>query len=484
MASRSRGFRAGFRLRLTIHPGWLRATARLLLSVAILSCLALHRTRAQDSTSNGSITLEQAVRMALQQNPAFQTSIDEADAARARLKHVQSAWYPRLDFQQNFTRGNNPVYVFGTKLTQRQFSAADFALNNLNTPTPLDNFQTRLDGQWRLFDSGETLLHQRSAKRLVTAADFATEQARQDLILEIVKSYYGVLVLKENAKAADEALKTAEASAQRMQTMHRAGLLVDSDLLSAQVFVSQMKDRQIRATNDLVMAEMQLARQTGEALDSPQEPAGNLADPLMPTKTIQEWMQIALEQRPGLRAAQLQETAMGEERKAAKAEFGPKVALFGGAERDALTLGGPSGSNWTAGARLDFNVFAGGAQKARVAEATANANKAQHEVEWFRSGVQMEVRRAYLDGNAAVQRAVAARDSAQQAKESLRIVENRYDAGLTTVTELLRAQTAQLDATTLYLAALQDWQVAQAQLQRAAGVLTLESTLITGAGKP
>ena len=49
---------------------------------------------------------------------------------------------------------------------------------------------------------------------------------------------------------------------------------------------------------------------------------------------------------------------------------------------------------------------------------------------------------------------------------------------------LLRAQTAQLDATTGYLAALQDWQVAGAQLERAAGVLTPESALITGAGRP
>jgi outer membrane protein TolC len=193
---------------------------------------------------------------------------------------------------------------------------------------------------------------------------------------------------------------------------------------------------------------------------------------------------MALEQRPALRAAQLQETAMGDETKAAKAEFGPKIGLFGSAERDAMALGGPSGTNWTAGARLDFNIFAGGAQKARVAEAAANANKAKHNVEWFRSGVQMEVRKAYLDGNAAAQRAASARDAAEQAKESLRIVQNRYETGLTTVTELLRAQTAQLDATTGYLAALQDWQVARAQLERAAGVLTPESALITGAGQP
>lgn len=456
----------------------------LLVTAVILSGVIAPLSQAQENPASGPITLEQAVQMALQHNPAFQTSTDEADAARARLKQVQSAWYPRFDFHQDFTRGNNPVYVFGTKLTQRQFSNADFALNNLNTPTPLDNFQTRVDGQWRLFDSGQTLFHQRSAKRLVSATDFETEQARQDLILEIVRNYYGVLVLKESGKAADEAVKTAEASAERMRTMHQAGLVVDSDFLSARVFVSQMKDRQIRAQNDLALAEMQLAREMGMALDAPAVPAASLSEPGMTAKNIEQWIRTAMEQRPGLRAAQLQETAMGDETKAAKAEFGPKMSVFGSAERDAMTLGGPSGTNWTAGARLDFNVFAGGAQKAHVAEALANANKAKHNVEWLRSGVQMEVRKAFLDGNAAEQRAVAARDAAEQAKESLRIIENRYQTGLTTVTELLRAQTAQLDARSGYLAALLDWQVARAQLERAAGVLTPESALIAGAGQP
>ncbi len=467
-----------------MNQGWSVIPARRRAIVVILFLALASLARAQEKTTAQTLTLEQAVRMALQQNPAFRASSDEAEATRARLKQTQSAWYPRFDFHQDFTRGDNPVYVFGTKLTQRQFSSADFALNSLNTPAPLDNFQTRIDGQWMLFDSRQTQFHQRSAKRLVTAADFETEQARQDLILKVLQGYYGVLVLKENVKAAGEALKTAESSAQRMESMHKAGLLVDSDLLSAKVFVSQMKDRQIRAENDLALAAMQLAREMGMPLDAPADLAATLAEPEIPAKTIDEWTHIALEQRPALRAAQLQETAMSDETKAAKAEFGPKLWLFGSAERDALTLGGPSGTNWTAGARLDFNIFAGGAQKARVAEAAANANKAKHNVDWFRSGVQMEVRKAYLDGNAAAQRTESARDAADQAKESLRIIQNRYEAGLTTVTELLRAQTALLDATTGYLAALQDWQVARAQLERAAGVLTPESALITGAGQP
>jgi len=453
-------------------------------TVALALVLFLLPSLALPQDSSHSITLPQAIAAALKQNPAFQESADDFRAARARLQQRQSAWYPRLDFRQDFTRGNNPVYVFGTKLTQRRFSNADFALNSLNTPTPLDNFQTRLDAYWRLFDSGQTLFHQRSATRLVTAADFETEQARQDLILETVRSYYGVLVMQENTKAADQAVKTAEESARRMENMHAAGLLVDSDLLSAKVFLSQMKDRQLRAQNDLALAQMRLARQMGATLDSAFAPSDTLQQPAVISKSVDEWLRTALAERPALRAAQLQQIAMSEETKAAKAEFGPKIALFGSTERDALTLGGPSGTNWTAGARLDFNLFAGGAQKARLAEATANEDKARHSVEWFRSGIQMEVRKAYLDTASAAQRATAAHDSADQAKESLRIIQNRYDAGLTSITELLRAQSAHLDAITIYLAALQDWQVARAQLERAAGVLTPDSPLITGASQP
>ena len=296
---------------------------RMLVGAAILLTSVAQLAPGQEAATQP-LTLEQAVRSALKQNPDFQESADEADAAHARLKLVQSAWYPRFDFHQNFTRGNNPVYVFGTKLTQRQFSANDFQLNSLNTPLPLDNFQTRFDGRWRLFDSGETLFHQRSARKLVTAADFETEQARQDLILEVVRSYYGVLVLQENLRAADEAVKTAEASVQRMGTMHKAGIIVDSDLLSANVFLAQMKDRQIRAQNDLALANMRLARGMGLPVDAPTQLSQTLTEPGTSQNTIEDWIKTALDHRPALRAAQLQQDAIEQERKSSQSGVWPQ----------------------------------------------------------------------------------------------------------------------------------------------------------------
>jgi len=451
-------------------------TIGVVLFLVLLSALS---ARGQEA-----VTLEQAVRTALEQNPALRASGDAADAARARTRQAQAAWLPRIDFVQGFTRGNNPVYVFGTLLTQRQFTQANFALAGLNAPTPLDNFQTRLEGQMTLFDSGQRRLRVIGARRLETAADFETEQARQDLILRVVRAYYGVLVARENLEAAREALRTAEANEQRVQKLVEAGLVVNSDLLSAQVFRAQMKEREIRAQNDLQLARMMLGHEMGLGPGALREPAGTLAEPPASMLTLEEWEGAALTDRPALRAAELQHEAAAKGRDLAKAQFGPRLGLFANVERDAETLGGPSGTNWTAGARLEWNIFAGGADRYRLAEAKAREDQAANQLEWFRSGVRLEVRQAYLETVAAQQRATAARDAVEQARESLRIIQNRYQAGLTTVTELLRAESAQLDARTSYLSALHDWQTARAQLERAAGGLTQESTLITGTVTP
>ncbi len=455
---------------------------RFWLSVVLLSaCASMVRGQSVPETraeARERLTLAQAVQLALEKNPALRAVEDEASAARARVGQAQAGWYPRIDFAQGFTRGNNPVYVFGTLLTQRRFTAANFALSSLNAPRPLDNFQSRLDGQMLLFDSGRTLLRARGARRRATAADYQTEQARQDLILNVVRAYYGVMVARENLAAAREALRAAEANERRARTLEKAGLVVASDRLSAQVFRAQMKDRAIRAENGLELARMVLARELGLGPGELREPAETLAEPLAPAKTLAEWEQAALASRPALRAAEMQHEAAASGRQLAKAEFGPKLELFADFERDALTLGGSSGTNWTTGARLEFNLFSGGADRYRLAEAQARERQAGHQLEWFRSGVRLEVRQAYLDTVAAVERAAAAREAVEQARESLHIIQNRYETGLTTLTELLRAQTAQLEARTGYLAALQDWQVARAQLERAAGGLTVDSELI------
>ena len=335
-----------------------------------------------------------------------------------------------------------------------------------------------------LYDSRRTRLQVQEALKERTAADWETEQARQDLILRVVVAYDDVLLADQNVRAAEEALRSAEANSEQVRNLHQAGQVVDSDLLSAQVFLSQIRTRDIQAKNRLALAQLSFSRELGLGLDDLRQPAGTLAERPLVEKTAPEWEQSALGHRPALRMAQLHAQASADQQSRAKAEFGPKLGLFADLERDAATLGGPSGTNWNAGARLELNLLAGGADRYRLVEAQAGKRQADRQLDWVESGVRLEVRQALLDLEAARARAQAARDAVEQARESLRIVQNRYTAGLTTVTELLRAQTAQLDIQTDYLAALHDWHVATARLEHAAGLLTLDSDVIRGAEAP
>lgn len=429
------------------------------------------------------VTLQRAVEIALERNPALAAVEEETAAAKARLGQARSARSPRLDFSQGFTRGNNQVYVFGTLLTQKQFSAADFALSRLNAPQPLDNFQTRLDARATLFDFGRTRSLIAGAKRMTTAAEFRAMQARQDLILRVVQAYSAALVARRNLDAAREALRTAESSERQVEALEQAGMVVSADPLSAQVFRAQMRDRELRMGNALHLSLLALGRELGAA---PQgsvssvlpEPSEELREPSAAAMTLAEWEAAALKERPALRAAELEQEAAASGRDLAKAEFGPRLTAFGDLEHNAETFGGPAGGNWTVGARLDLNLFAGGETRYRVAEAQARERQGAKNLEWLRSGVRLEVQQAWFDAQSAAERAAAARDAVSQARESLRIVQSRYDAGLVTITELLRAQAAQLESSAAQVAALGDWQSARAQLERAAGRMTTGSALL------
>ena len=110
------------------------------------------------------LTLQQAVALSLQKNPSIHAADAYAEAVRQSVDVAKAGRYPRLDFSEGFTRSNNPVYVFGSLLTQRQFTANDFALNFLNTPPPLDIFHTQFTASVPLYDAGETRHKTRDAR--------------------------------------------------------------------------------------------------------------------------------------------------------------------------------------------------------------------------------------------------------------------------------------------------------------------------------
>ena len=109
-------------------------------SLAVL--VVLGTSLAQQLAEPTPLTLRQAVQIAIEKNPLRKAAIADTKVASADVREARSFLMPHLSFSETATRGNDPVYVFGSKLRQQRFTAADFALNQLNSPEPFGNFTT------------------------------------------------------------------------------------------------------------------------------------------------------------------------------------------------------------------------------------------------------------------------------------------------------------------------------------------------------
>jgi len=103
-------------------------------------------TTALAQNSPAPLTLHDAAKIALEKNPLRKATLADTKASTAEVREAQSFLLPHVTFSEQATRGNDPVYVFGSKLRQQRFTTNDFALNKLNTPSPLGNFTTRFGG--------------------------------------------------------------------------------------------------------------------------------------------------------------------------------------------------------------------------------------------------------------------------------------------------------------------------------------------------
>ena len=424
------------------------------------------------------LSLQQAVAIALERNPQHKAALAETRIAKADVKDAQSFFFPRITFSEAATRSNDPVYVFGTRLRQSRFTAADFALNQLNNPEPIGNFATRLGTQWNVFDSFSTKFNARRAKELNSAAAERLARADQLTAFRVVQSYYGVLLAERQAELAEHAASTAQAVVDQSRTRFEAGTTVESDYLSAQVDLASRQQEFVRARNTLALAVAELDVAMGVAAEHTYRLTSELGERTLPAVTLTDSDILALKQRSDLKEITATVRASDAGLQAARSSFGPRINVFASGELDNISPFGNGGSNWAAGAELQIDLFSGGQKSASVARARANVDRMQALKQAAKDGIRLEVRRAYYDYDSARQMLSVTKAAIAQAEEGLRIVSNRYRAGMNTITDLLRAEDAARNARTNYWQAIYHYFVSYASLELATGSLNSQSPVV------
>jgi len=413
------------------------------------------------------LTLPEAITRAQAANPDARAAEVAERLAAARLTQARAGYLPSVDVTESWQRGNQPVFVFSSLLSQRQFAASNFAIDALNHPEAVNNLRLGITIDQAVFDPS-TRAGVRAATLGREVATTSRAVVAQDLALAVTGAYGAVLAADAAGRAAAATLEAATADLEIARNRRDAGRVTDADVLRIEVFLARAREQQIRSTADATIARARLNQLMGEPLDATFTFDDTPAPEAMAATDLPALEAEAVNARADLKLSALQEQLAAAAVDAARANFLPRVYAQGGYEANGGTWGSRA-SSWMAGAVARVNLFRGFADQARLAEARHAQSLRAIDREKADTAARLDVRMAVARLEAARAAEGVGRSAVTQARESHRIVRDRYDGGLADVAALLAAAEAVQQAEARHAAARVDVTVAAATLSRALG---------------
>ena len=429
--------------------------------------------RSMAETNPSTLALSDAIETALAQNPEVNAARFEVDAASARITQARSGMLPELSVSESYNRTTSPLWVFGTRLNQSAITAQDFNPERLNDPDAIDNFKTALSLSWNVFDGGQTWIGTQQARENREAGQLALARKEQEIIGRTAATYIGCLLAEENRKVVEHSLKTAQAQLKVTEDRERSGLAVKSDVLRANVRISDLIQQKLQAESRIKISLAALGSIMGnpEAVPETVRLEGSFQKCVPTRGNLEEWIQKALEQRPDLKQLKIQEEVAGRQVKRERAARYPSLFLQGNYEVNSEDFS-DNADHYTVGAAMELKLYSGHRISGRTAEARAVLSRIKAMRYGMELAVRMETQKAFYDAQSSWQSIEVAQTAVNQAEESLRIIFNRYTNGLLAMVSLLDAQTALQQAQTQHFKAMHDYKVARISLALAGGVIT------------
>jgi len=424
---------------------------------------------------------------ALRRNPDALLAQAQVAEAQGVHKAAEGHLLPKLSLQFSGAQSNNALTVFGMKLSQRvatfnDFGAGQFtgpeslgiAPGNLDHPGGYHNLGTEITLAIPIWNGGEVRSGISEAQAMLRAAQAGDRAAKQKLIFTILEAYDGLIAANAGVEVAQKAVQAADSYVQTTRELLARGVVVKSDLLSAEVHREEAQLALQEARNQQSTARSNLALLIGRPLDAPLEVENPVLPPL-PAGDEAALQQTALRNNPGLLALQQKLRAAQAGVGVARAAYLPHINAMAKQEWNGTTLGNAVPS-YTVGGQIQWDAldFSRGGQldaaHAKVQEAEANLEKAQDQI-------RLQVQKMLLAATLAAQRVRARQLAVEQSEEAQRLVRLRYKNGVETLTGLLRGQAA-LDASRAELVkAHYEEAVARGALLLALGKMDLSSVL-------
>jgi outer membrane protein len=379
------------------------------------------------------LTLAEAEKLAVQNNPQFSSARYTAAAAHQVPKEYKANLAPS---------------VFGNFTGVGADSGSRLAAGGLNNPVVFNRLGSGLSVGQLITDFGRTNNLVGAANLRADAQDQATEFTKSQVLLNTAAAYFAVLRAHALMRVAEETVTTRQAAVDQVTALAESKMKTTLDVSFVNVNLSDAKLLVVQAENDLKTAEATLAT----AMGLPNETAFDLQEealpPPLPDRII-DLVRQAIANRPDLKDLRLEQSS---EQRFARAEhdlYFPTVGVLATAGFAPAGEAAIPGRYGAVGMNVTIPIFNGGLFKARQSEAELKARAAGDNVTDLENRVVRDVRVAYYNATNAYDRMGLTKQLVDQAAQALDLAQVRYANGLSNIVEL---STAQLNLTAAQIA--------------------------------
>jgi outer membrane protein len=423
---------------------------------------------AQDAVEK--LNLEQTIEAALKANLGLQISKEEVKAAQSTKSARTTEFLPTLSARYNYIYRNKPTkQSLGIPPAQ----VVDVLVN----PDEEYNFQTSFS---QPIFTGFALINQYKIASLgLDAAEIIEKLTRQDVVLDAKNAYYSILKAQKLMQVAEDTVKQITSQKDVAENMYQVGMSPLNDLLQSQVQLANAKQELITAQNNLEIAKSQFNTLLRRPVNDPVAIA-DILDYTPFEYDINYCLTQAQENRLEIQVAELEVQIAERDYKLSQRDYFPSIDLTGTYHRRGTDWDVDGGKGigdsrfWDIQATARWDFWEWGRTRYGVKEKLSRLSQAESREEEILDNIELEVKQAYLRTKESEKNITTIEKAIEQAKENLRITEERYKEQVSTTTDVLVAQTLLTQTMTNYYNALYDFKIAKAILYRAIGQEVLE----------
>ncbi len=416
-----------------------------------LLLFALPSVRAQSPVR---LTLEQAVELALKQNPTIKEAEHELEEAEARVKQAKADYFPQL--------GASGLAKIGLSGALNGLKPVGLA----NSPL-YRNVAEGVNVYHPGFDFGRTKYAAAEQQHLRDVFAANLEAARALVTLEANRTFYNLLKAQRLKEVSQRTLRSRESNVRQAQAFYEGKLRSRVDLESARFNLSEAQLRLLEVENTVRIRQAEL----GRAMGASQEALYDLEEvnqALPEIERLADLIEEAYQKHPDLLALKAEREAAAESLRLAQSQRKPMLSFFfsGGYARFTNVL---ARQLLAVGTGLSFPIFTWGKLEGQIDEAEARQRVLDNQYETLKLRVELETRTAFLSLQYAVQSIKTLRARSVFGREAERLARARYQERLGTIVELTQAEANLTEAEAGEVIGVYAAKLAEAQLRYAVG---------------